>query len=220
MSYLDIIESFWSLVQNNTATGQIYIYCVWLRLKLWRRPKPDQISRIWQGSDWPHCDQADPAAIEFGLSFFLISALFTSMSHFDHLCQSKRSDKSTFSLKHHAENCPIHRKMVDECPLMTPNELSQTQQDQERGMIGPASILHSWHWVLLQNTFYFRYFRRTWVIEQDNQFILWFGIIHVMFLTTQSSFLSFLPKSLWSLQSALKPEEPRVRAKAPKIHQP
>ena len=71
LSYRDIIESFWSLVQNNTATGQIYIYCVWLRLKLWRRPKPDQISRIWQGSDWPHCNQADVAVIEFGLSFFL-----------------------------------------------------------------------------------------------------------------------------------------------------
>ena len=80
---LDIIESFWSLIQNNTATGPIYIYCVWLRLKLWRRPKPDQISRIWQGSDWPHCDQADVAVIKFGLSFLLVSNPDTSSWHWD-----------------------------------------------------------------------------------------------------------------------------------------
>ena len=36
----------------------------------------------------------------------------------------------------------IHRKMVLECLL-------QTRPDQEWGKIGQASLLHSWHWVLL-----------------------------------------------------------------------
>ena len=31
----------------------------------------------------------------------------------------------------------------------------QTTQDQERGMNGPASLLHSWHWVLFYNKFWF-----------------------------------------------------------------
>ena len=48
---------------------------------------------------------------------------------------------------HHAENGPIHRKMVVACPLPSDHIQSkilfQTKQDQERGMNGPASLLHS-----------------------------------------------------------------------------
>ena len=47
------------------------------------------------------------------------------------------------------------RKWLNTWLLTAPSDdiqsetLFQTRQDQERGMIGPASLLHSWHWVLL-----------------------------------------------------------------------
>ena len=53
---------------------------------------------------------------------------------------------------HHAENGPIHMKMVVDCPIVITSiddTLLLTRSDQEWGVIGQASLLHSWHWVLL-----------------------------------------------------------------------
>ena len=55
-------------------------------------------------------------------------------------------------VRHHAKNGLINRKMVVDCPPVITSiceTLFQARQDQERGIIGPASLLHSWHWVLL-----------------------------------------------------------------------
>ena len=46
-----------------------------------------------------------------------------------------------FSGKWFFLNCPLAIKSIGET-------LSQNIRDQERGKIGPASLLHSWHWVL------------------------------------------------------------------------
>ena len=50
-------------------------------------------------------------------------------------------------VRHHAENSPIHRKLVVVCPLssaiMITSKVKPRQQYQERGMNGPASLLHS-----------------------------------------------------------------------------
>ena len=55
---------------------------------------------------------------------------------------------------HHAKNGLIHRKMGVDCPLVI--LISKVKPfsgpDQERGIISPASLLHSWHWVLLSQT--------------------------------------------------------------------
>ena len=54
---------------------------------------------------------------------------------------------------HHAENGRIHRKNVVDCPLVI-NSLGdnpfQTRPDQEWGIIGQASLLHSRPWALLR----------------------------------------------------------------------
>ena len=52
---------------------------------------------------------------------------------------------------HQDKNDPTHRRMAVNCHLATTSigeTLFQTIVDQERGKIGPASLLHSWHWVL------------------------------------------------------------------------
>ena len=41
--------------------------------------------------------------------------------------------------------CPLS---VTNCDQVQSETISQTRQDQERGMNGTASLLHSWHWVL------------------------------------------------------------------------
>ena len=46
-------------------------------------------------------------------------------------------------VRHHAENGPIHRKMVVDYPIVITSKVKPKQQDQERGMNGPASLLHS-----------------------------------------------------------------------------
>ena len=50
---------------------------------------------------------------------------------------------------HYAENGLIHRKMVVDCPIVITSIYTfQARPDQEWGIIGQVSILHSWHWVL------------------------------------------------------------------------
>ena len=52
---------------------------------------------------------------------------------------------------------PHNRKKVFDChPVITSlcETLLQTRQDQERGIIGQASFLHSWHWVWFHGHLY------------------------------------------------------------------
>ena len=66
-------------------------------------------------------------------------------------CFALADPKTTKSsvVRHYAENGPILREMVLSLAIKSIGEtLSQNIRDQERGKIGPASLLHSWHWVL------------------------------------------------------------------------
>ena len=77
----------------------------------------------------------------FGLAFNLISKLFTPK-----YCKRHTGQDQACSKINHAENGLMHRKMsVD---WSQSENLFQTRLDRERGIVGPASLLHSWHWVL------------------------------------------------------------------------
>ena len=60
----------------------------------------------------------------------------------------------SFVLVSPCQNDPIHRKIVVDCPTVFTvhiqgETLFQARLDQERGINGTASLLHSWQWVLL-----------------------------------------------------------------------
>ena len=68
-------------------------------------------------------------------------------------CWSESSAVHIFCkrLNHHWSRAGLHRKMAVDCLIVITSivkTLFLTIPDQERGIIGPASLLHSWHWVL------------------------------------------------------------------------